>query len=141
MNWISIDSQQGLDSFSESVCWEDSDTLEFYATLANESFFPTDISRSGGFNMNVHILIDACSSEARYLEMVFVDCDHASPHYLTNTFIAGRIDSLKRIEVFDWKNDLVMRCSRLIYRFLDEAPALRSGRYFRNKNLNTEQQL
>ncbi len=43
----------------------------------------------------------------------------------------GRVDALKRIEIYDYNETLQMRCSRMIYRFLteDEIP---SGNYFKH---------
>jgi hypothetical protein len=135
MEWEFIESQKDLDTFSQSVCWEDSETLEFYGTHINESYFPSDISRSGYHNLNIHILCDVCTQKAPYLEMVFIDCDHASISFLTNIFISGRVDNLKRIEMLTGNGDLIWRCSRLIFRFLDDDnPIYRSGRYFRTNH-------
>jgi len=130
MDWRSIDSQVDLDELAESTCWEDSETLEFYATQAVEDYFPADVSRSGYTKMNLHLLLDACSARQPYLEMVFVDCDRTDIHFLTHFFVRGRVDGLKRVELEDGKGQMQLRCSRLIYRFVEDNEAVRSRHYF-----------
>lgn len=130
MTWISVDTSADLDQLAAANCWEDSEVLEFYATPANAAYFPSDISRSGYRNMNIHILVDACSTNGPIMELVFIDADYSSLSYLTQPFIAGRIDSLKRVTIEDNKGHTKMRCSRLIYRFMEEEPIHRSGRYY-----------
>ena len=92
--------------------------------------FPTDVSRSGYSNMNIRVLIRADSSLGGILEMVFIDVDLSSLKYLTHPFVAGRIDALKRIYIEDYTRETKMRCSRLIYRFMNEDPLHRSGYYY-----------
>ena len=130
MEWINVDTQIDLDNFDQSVCWEDSEVLEYYAKLSNESYFPSDISRSGWINKNIHILIESDSDKAPYLEIVLVDCDHFSSLFLEQLSFQGRVDSMKRIEITGYKDTLEMRCSRLIYRFLAEED-MPKGLYFR----------
>jgi hypothetical protein len=130
MSWTSVDTCEDLDRLANENCWEDSETLEFYASPYVAEYFPDDISRSGYRNMNIHVLIDACSSSGSILEMVFIDADWTSLSYLTEPFVSGRVDSLKRVYIEDHKGDTRMRCSRLIYRFLSAEPIHRSGRYY-----------
>ena len=130
MEWKSVDTQSDLDKLDNSVCWEDSKVLEYYAKFSNESYFPSDVSRSGWVNKNIHILIEAVAGTAPYLEIVLIDCDHFSSLFLERILFQGRVDSLKRIEIIDYKDNLVMRCSRLIYRFLTEED-IPQGLYFR----------
>ncbi len=117
MNWIVVNSQVDLDDLNSSVCWEDSESIEYYATIRDEEYFPNDVSRSGYVNKNIHLLCQVCSSRERYLEMVLIDCDRLAPRFLDRPFMNGRVDTLKRIEIVDYRGDLRMRCSRLIYRF------------------------
>ncbi len=132
MTWISVDTIEDLEKLAEENCWEDSETLEFYASPFVEKYFPDDVSRSGYRNMNIHVLIDACSSMGPILEIVFIDADWTSLSYLTQLFIGGHIDTLKRVYIEDYKGDTEMRCSRLIYRYLQERPTHRSGHYYAN---------
>jgi hypothetical protein len=134
MDWRSIDSQDDLDELAKSTCWEDSETLEFYATQAGEDYFPTDVSRSGYTKMNLHFLLDACSAKQPYLEMVFIDCDRTDIHFLTHFVVCGRTDGLKRVELQDGKGQTQLRCSRLIYRFLEDSDIIRSRHYFQTKD-------
>ena len=99
MAWTSVDTQSDLDQLEAANYWEDSDTLEFHATPANAPYYPDDVSRSGYRNMNIHLLVDACSSEGQILELVFIDADSSSLSYLRKPFIGGRIDSLKRVYI------------------------------------------
>lgn len=132
-NWQSVDTQAELDDLAARVCWEDSETQEIYATPANLDYYPSDVSRSGYRLMNVHVLINADSSVAPFLELAFVDCDRTNIHFLTHLFVKGRIDGLKRVELEDGKGQAVLRCSRLIFRFLSESQEMWSGHYFRNQ--------
>ncbi|MDO9569403.1 MAG: hypothetical protein Q7J58_08490 [Hydrogenophaga sp.] len=130
MTWTAVDSNADLRELADSNCWEDSETLEFYATTACERYFPTDVSRSGYINMNIHVLLSACSPRGEILEIVFIDADWSSLNYLTHVFIGGRIDPLKRVNIEDANGSLEMRCSRIIYRYLQQDPVHRSGHYF-----------
>ena len=134
MNWIFINSKEDLTTLEESNCWEDSSVLEFYATPKNESYFPSDISRSGYRLMNIHMLIGACSPQGQILELAFIDCDQSDLHFLTQPFIRGRIDSLKRIEIENHKGATKLRCSRLIYRYCEPQDLHYSGQYYQNAN-------
>jgi hypothetical protein len=120
-----------LNQLDRQVCWEDSETVEYYAKISNEDYFPFNISRSGYVNKNIHILCQSDSSKGPYLEMVLIDCDHFSASFAENITMNGRVDALKRIEIYDYNETLQMRCSRMIYRFLteDEIP---SGNYFKH---------
>lgn len=130
MTWISVNTQSDLNELAAANCWEDSKTLEFHATPVNDPYFPDDVSRSGYQNMNIHLLVDACSSSGPILEMVFIDADWSTLSYLTEPFVSGRIDLLKRVYIEDYSGDSKMRCSRLIYRFLNEESIYHSGKYY-----------
>lgn len=132
MTWISVDTPSDLEELAEANCWEDSESLEFHASPVSAPYFPIDVSRSGYQNMNIHLLVDACSSHGQILEMVFIDADWSSLSYLTKPFIGGRIDQLKRVYIEDYNGDTKMRCSRLIYRFMKLQPVHRSGKYYTN---------
>ena len=124
--WSIIDSQADLDRFNQSVCWEDTSTVEYYGTLRNEPHFPNEVSRSGFANKNVHLL---CDTSRGCVQMVFIDCDWLSSTFLEHPFFTGRVDSLKRVEVMESDGAMAMRCSRLIYRFVADlasgSPSLR----------------
>jgi hypothetical protein len=129
MSWRSIESQADLDALNQRICWEDSETVEYYATPRNEPYFPSDISRSGYPCKNVHVLCRICSREAAFLEMVWIHCDWVATNFLDRPHLFGRLDSLKRVEIMDVKRETRMRCSRLIYRFLSEAEVAEGSFY------------
>jgi hypothetical protein len=118
VNWIIVNSNEDLNKLNDAVCWADSETIEYYGTIRNEAFFPNDVSRSGQINKNVHVLCRACSAHGRYLEMVLIDCDLLGSRYLDQPYMSGRVDNLKRVYIENAEGSTVMRCSRLIYRFL-----------------------
>ena len=130
MSWNFVDSTEEFEELAGANCWEDSQVLELYATPRNEDYFPSDVSRSGHRNMNIHMLVDACSGRAPILELVFIDADTSSLHYLMQPFVQGRIDNLKRVYIENHKGELKMRCSRLIYRFVEEEELHFSGSYY-----------
>ena len=122
MDWKSIDSQADLEFFAQSVCWEDSDLMEFCGPQHNEDYFPLDISRPGYNYPNLHVLYNVCSAPDDYLHLhlVLICCDHFSSMFLHHPSWRGRVDTLKRVETYGWENSLEMRCSRMIYRFIPE---------------------
>ena len=120
MDWIAVDSQADLDKLDKSVCWRDCSSIEYYALTACEPYYPSDVSRSCYVHKNIHVLCRICSPVVAYLELVLIYCDFCSPFFLDGPHMQGHVDSLKRIEILDHRNDIAMRCSRLIYRFLDE---------------------
>lgn len=130
MGWSTIDSQNDLNNFDQSVCWDDSEVLEYYGKITNESYFPNDISRSGYTNKNIHVFIKSDSNQAPYMEMVLIDCDYLNMYFIENISFQGYVDRLKRIEITEKKSSLLMRCSRMIYRFLKEDEIIK-GTYFR----------
>ena len=122
MNWKHIDTQKNLDDFDSSNCWDDSEVVEFIGLIGNEDYFPDDVSRSGYQNKNVHLLVEACSENGSHLEIVLIDCDHFSSDYFSVIHFQGKVCGLKRVEVFDYQDNLRMRCSRIIYRWLEREP-------------------
>jgi len=131
MKWKIIDTQDDFNYLGQCVCWEDSESIEYYATILNEEYFPNDINRSGYINKNLHILFRTDSSKGDYLEMVCIDCDRFASHFPDHFFVQGHVGPLKRVEIEDAKGNLQLRCSRLIYRFLSEQ--INEGGYFINK--------
>ena len=130
MTWIRVDTDEDLRKLDESAYWRDSEGIEFYGTTRNEDFFPADVSRSGHLKKNIFLLCDCQhSSEGRYLELVFIDCDWYDGGFLDQPFFSGRVDRLKRVELWHDDKTIVMRCSRLIYRFLQEADVV-MGTYY-----------
>src|ERR1041385_5784763 len=76
--WQVINTQDDLNAFDRVVCWEDSETVEYYATRRSEKWFPPDVNRSGHLTKNVYLLCRACSRAGAYLEMVWIACDEFS---------------------------------------------------------------
>jgi hypothetical protein len=120
MFWQTIESQGDLDTLNRRVCWEDLETVEYYATPRNEPYFPPDIARSTYHHKNIHILCRLSYPELLYLEMVWIHCDWVEGYFLEHPQLSGRVDRLKRVEILnDWKRT-DMRCARLMFRFLPE---------------------
>lgn len=120
--WKSVDTQSDLEELGTFLPDHDKETLEFYGTYANESYFPKDLSLSGHRYKNLHLLVRVSGPRGfAYLELVFIACEYISGTFLDDVHVLGRLDSLKRLEGSD------VKCARLIYRWVDE-PA--SGRYF-----------
>jgi len=115
--WTAVDSQGDLDLLEASVCWEDSETIEFYGLSRNERYFPSDVSRSGWHHPNVHLFCRVDSPQGSFIQIVLIDCDWYYPSWVSNPYFRGRVDTLRRIEVYDGHQSTQMRCSRLIYRF------------------------
>ena len=121
--WTAIDSQADLEVLDRSVCWEDSETTEFYGLSRNERYFPSDVSRSGWHHPNLHLFCRVDSPQGSFLHIVAIDCDWYHPSWVSSPHFRGRVDTLRRIEVHDAHESTQMRCSRLIYRFSwDEEP-------------------
>ena len=133
MPWHAIETQSDLDTLDQRVCWEDSETVEYYATARNEDYFPSDVSRSGYGHKNVHVLCQVSSPEAAYLEMVWIHCDWFNGHFLDHPHMSGRVDRMKRVEILDAQRSTQMRCARIIYRFVAEADATEGSYYVRSR--------
>jgi hypothetical protein len=116
----SIDDQGGLDALDGSVNWDDAEPVAFVGdTLTSNSMFPSDVARSGYLNANIRLLLFVADRRGSHLELVFVDCDEIGAHVFRGLTLRGRVDSLKRVEVDGVDGVRRLRCSRLMYRFLD----------------------
>lgn len=117
--WQFIETQSDLDKLDSRFYWsEGARVVELYGCMTTESYFPKDVSYSGKANMNIHLLIelDEIKNEGdpSFVEFVLIDCDHINSLYLSRPHFKGRVDTLKRIDI----QETVMRCSRLIYRYV-----------------------
>jgi hypothetical protein len=121
MTWKSIDCQADLDELDRVVCWEDSRVLEYLASSAPRPYCPTDVSRSGYEHKDIHVLLDACSSTLPFLELVFIHCDWIGANAFERLCLQGRVDTLRRVELSTEDGDVLVRCGRLLYRWLAEA--------------------
>jgi hypothetical protein len=118
-DWSSVDTQSDLDRLVESAYWDDAEVVAFVGnTDEPQAFFPTDVSRSGHRNWNIRVLVQFVPADGKHLEVVFVDCDEFSSALLRNFSLRGRVDSFERVEVSDRNSQRTLRCSRVIYRFL-----------------------
>src|SRR5262245_36495197 len=116
MTWYLIDSKADLKRLTELVCWEDAEVVELYAKSGHEPFFPSDVCRSGYSALNFYLLCRAPLRDVEYVELVLIDCEWFTFGFLHNPFFeAGRVDSLKRVEIWDYQKSTLMRCARLIY--------------------------
>jgi len=118
--WQLIEDQPGLDALNASVNWDDAEPVAFVGdTLTSNPMFPSDVARSGYLNSNVRLLLYVADRRGSHLELVFVDCDEIGNRLFRGLTLRGRVDSLKRVEVDDSGGERRLRCSRLMYRFLD----------------------
>lgn len=117
--WCSVDTQADLDALDSSSCWPDSRCLEFYGLSQSERYFPGDISRSGYEHPNVHLFVELSGSRHTHMHVVCIDCDWYQTAFLSQPDFRGRVDTLRRVEVTDSYGSTRMRCSRLVYQFLD----------------------
>lgn len=124
MKWHSIDSQQDLDALQKSVCWEDSEVIAYYASEEELAYFPSDISRSGYTRKNLHLVCASDSSVGRYLEISFIHSDSIAGDFLERPVFSGKVDSLRRVELRDFGGRVLLRCGRMVYRFLSTRPEI-----------------
>ena len=122
MKWCTIDSQQDLESLEKGVCWEDSEVLAYFASDENQPFYPSDVSRSGYIRKNLHLVCSSVSSAGSFLELVFIHADSINGAFLERPVLNGRVDSLRRVELRDFGGRVMLRCGRLLYRFLPAHP-------------------
>src|SRR5262245_14681462 len=115
-----VDNQADLDALAESVNWDDAEPVAFVGdTLESHAFFPSDVARSGYLNWNVRVLLYVADGRGSHLEIVLIDCDETGAGIFEGLTLRGRVDSLKRVEVWDSAGQRQLRCSQLMYRFLD----------------------
>lgn len=127
MSWITVDSADDLQRLDRLVCWEDSSVVELYAKGGHEAFFPDEINRSGYSALNYYLLCEGTSAAIAYLEIALVHCEWLAPSFLGNPFFQGRVDSLMRVEVWDYQKSTLMRCARLLYRVHDPSSGAKPG--------------
>ncbi len=124
MKWRTIDSQQDIESLEKSVCWEDSEVIAYFASDEDQPYFPSDVSRSGYMRKNLHLICASDSSAGPFLEMVFIHTDSVVGDFLERPVLGGRVDSLRRVELRDFGDRVMLRCGRLLYRFLATRPTI-----------------
>gem|GEM_PF-2120240 len=129
VDWKFVDTQADLDFFGPSFYWHDSELLEFCGTRQEGDYFPHDVSRSGYLHLHLHALYEVYAAPGRYLHLVLICCEHYNSIVLQHGPWQGRVDTLKRVEIYGWKNSLEMRCARMIYRFLSEEEVLPNQPY------------
>jgi hypothetical protein len=119
VSWTPIDSQAELESLDDHGFWEDAETVAFVgSTVSDHALFPRDVSRSGHLNWNIRILLQVGHLEGSHLEILLVDCDEFSSSLFRGFSLRGRVDFLKRVEVDGHEGRRLLRCSRVMYRFL-----------------------
>ena len=118
MNWFTIDTKQDLEALDYSNCWEDSQVVEICSSRGMKSYFPNDISLSGCNDLNLHVLVEADSSNGSHLELVFVSCEKFCSS-LSISHLSGFVDTLKRVEVQDYNGAAEIKCARLLYRYVE----------------------
>ena len=66
--------------------------------------------------------------------MVWIHCDWSTGHFLDHPFMSGHVDSLKRVEIWDAKRSTLMRCYRLIFRYVAEADVIEGSFYIHSED-------
>jgi len=133
MNWIYVDNQDELNKLNTLNDWNEGTTIEFYSKPSNEIYFPDDVSRSGWTHNNIHLINNAYSSQFTHIEIVLISCDRCDSGYLNEPHFNGKVDGLRRVEIYNIHGELRMRCARLIYRTLNIEPHLPRN-YFKTSN-------
>jgi hypothetical protein len=129
-SWIPIENQAQLEALHDRGFWEDAETVAFVAdTVSDSAVFPADVSRSGYLNWNIRVLLWVGHTEGSHLEILLVDCDTFSSSLIHSFSLRGRIDSLKRLEVYDYTGQRRLRCSRVMYRLLTIDQAVARSHY------------
>jgi hypothetical protein len=130
VDWSLVESQGDLDALDASVTWDDAELVAFVGDTSTEhEWFPRDVARSGYLNFNIRVLLYVASKRGSHLELVLVDCDEFGRGILPAFGLRGRVDTLKRVEVHDSSGVRRMRCSRLMYRFVEMDQAVARSRY------------
>lgn len=79
------------------------------------------MSRSGYERKDVHVLLEACSTAAPFLELVFIHCDWIGENAFERLCLQSHVDTLRRVELCAHDGAILVRCARLVYRWLAEA--------------------
>jgi hypothetical protein len=130
VTWESIDSQADLDALDRAVCWEDSRVLEYHASPALRPYYPRDVNRSGSCFKDIHVLLEAPCSRAPYLELVFIHCEWVGGNAFEDLTLRGRVDTLRRVVLREDEGSDLLRCARVIYRWLRDAST--EGDFYRS---------
>ncbi len=120
MRWRAIDSSSDLAELDASATWEDARVVAFYAIEQSEPYYPSDISRSGYVKKNLHLLCSVPSPHGEYLEVAFIHCDWFAFRFFEQPHFAGRVDTLKRVELRSEHGDVDLQAARIIYRFVND---------------------
>ena len=127
MTWRTVKTEEDLIHLNQSNCWDDSSTLEFYASNWIP-YIPDDTAYGA---RSIKILLQADSAHGEILELVFVNVYQASYEYLDRPhFFHSRLDGLKRLHVEPPGRPVSMHCERVAYRYCEELEIHYSGRYF-----------
>jgi hypothetical protein len=116
VTWLTIDNSNDLRILNQKVIPDDSEAIEIYASSINEAFFPGDISRSGYNYLNWRILLRASTPGIEFVEAVFIACERLEWYWFQNPHFEGRIDTLRRVELYGPHKATAVSCARLIYR-------------------------
>ncbi len=125
MPWKSIDIRGDLAALDRLVVADDSRVLELYASKLNEPFFPQDVCRDGYQHLNWRLVLQGFTADAAFVEVVFIACDVLVWSWMQGPHFDGRVDSLRRVELYGPSKATHIRCARLIYRtHSDDAAAV-----------------
>ena len=130
MTWNFVNTTKDIEALDYSNCWQDSRVVEICSSRGIKSYFPNDISLNGIDHLNIHVLVDADSSEGSHLELVFVSCSQFSP-LLSISHLSGFVDTLKRVEIRNSKGEAEINCARLLFRYVEVEEPFES--YFRER--------
>jgi hypothetical protein len=119
-SWRLIDSQADLVSLDDCINWDDAEAVALVGQRdVGNSLLPLDVARSGYINWNLRVLFFVAHGSGSHLELMLVDCDETGPGLFAGFTLNGRVDKLKRVEILNPSGQRQLRCSRLMYRFIE----------------------
>ena len=118
--WRSIDCQDDLSSLDGAINWDDAEAVALVGQRdSGNHSLASDVARSGYVNWNLRVLFFVAHQNGSHLELMLVDCDETGAGLFAGFSLNGRVDRLKRVEVLSSSGHRKLRCSRLMYRFMD----------------------
>ena len=115
-HWLAVDDSAQLALLDQLVLQDqESSLVEAYGWHGHEDYFPPDISRDGYRHINWRLLLRTWTAQ-EYVEVVLIECAYIIGSWLSSPYFRGRVDSLRRVELYGAGDETRVRCARLVYR-------------------------